>query len=103
MSTLTIKTNNRPRDLQTIWDFSIPQQVKIRKQFDYYSEEELEELTLFSYRDTIYNLNDFMRMEGSNPLKEQGWEGYSSDTYFSGVCVRFTEDNEQVIVGTYYS
>ena len=103
MSTLTIKTNNRPRDLQTIWDFSIPQQVKIRKQFDYYSEEELAELTLFSYRDTIYNLNDFMRMEGSNPLKEQGWEGYSSDSYFSGVCVRFTNDNEQVIVGTYYS
>ena len=103
MSTLTIKTNHRPRDLQTIFDYSIPQQVKIRKQFDYCTEEELAELMLFSYRDTIYNLNDFMRMEGSNPLKEQGWEGYSSDSYFSGVVVKFTDDYEQVIVGTYYS
>ena len=103
MTTLKIKTNNRPRDLQTIFDYSIPQQVKIRKQFDYCTEEELAELALFDYKGTIYNLNDFMRMEGDNPLKEQGWEGYSSDSYFSGVCLRFTEDNEQVIVGTYLS
>ena len=103
MSTLTIKTDNRPRDLKSIFDYSVPTQVKIRKQFDYYSEEELAELMLFSYRDIIYNLNDFMRIEGDNLLKEQGWEGYSSDSYFSGVCVRFTEDNDQVIVGTYYS
>ena len=103
MSTLTIKTNHRPRDLQTIFDYSIPQQVKIRKQFDYYSEEELAELALFDYKGSIYSLDDFMWLEGINPLKVQGWEGYSSDTYFSGVVVKFTEDNEQVIVGTYYS
>jgi hypothetical protein len=33
----------------------------------------------------------------------QAWQGYQPISYFSGLVLRYTEDCEQVIVGTYYA
>jgi len=31
------------------------------------------------------------------------WDGYQSDSFYSGVLVKYVEDFERVIMATYYS
>ena len=102
--TLTIKTNNIPRETYQIFQLDEKEQQQVRKQFDYYNEEELQEQNFFKYKNHWYCLSDFLRLENSEELK--GWDGYISDSYFSGVVVKFVDDfmsDYSVIVGRYYS
>jgi hypothetical protein len=102
--TLTIKTNNQPRETFYLFQLNEKEQKQVRKQFDYYTEEEIQEQSFFNYKGYWYSLNDFLRIENSEELK--GWDGYISDSYFSGVVVKFVDDfmsDYSVIVGRYYS
>jgi hypothetical protein len=102
--TLTIKTNNQPRETFYIFQLDEKDQKVIKKQFDYYTEEEIQEQSFFNYKGYWYSLNDFLRIRNSEELK--GWDGYISDSYFSGVLVKVVEDfmsDYSVIVGRYYS
>ena len=85
-TTVTIKTNNVPRDTFYIWQLSDKEQKQIRKQFDFYTEEELENQTFFKYQGCWYCLSDFLRVENDGTFK--GWDGYSSDSYFSGTLIK---------------
>jgi hypothetical protein len=52
------------------------------------------------YKGNVYNLGEFMRC----PTEEfKAWHGYNSDTYFSGVLIRFSRDEDAVMFGRYYS
>jgi hypothetical protein len=43
-----------------------------------------------------------MRLENKLPeLKD--WDGYQSDSYFSGVVIKISPDGEQYKIGTYFS
>ena len=58
MTALTIKTNNQPRELKSIHDFSPAEQVKVREHFDWMDTEELEtSYSFFKYRDNFYHLS----------------------------------------------
>ena len=101
---ITIKTNNLPRDTFYIWQLNNKEQNKIRKQFDYYTEEELEEQTFFKYQGYWYCLSDFLRVENNETFKD--WDGYSSDSYFSGTLIKLGyhfQDEAKVICGRYCS
>lgn len=94
----TIKTNNRPRHI--VYGYELT--PKEQKDFDYYdNSEDFNSASFFRYRGHVYDLSQFMRVEGNMALL--GWDGYSSDTYFSGVLVKYTDDPDSVIVGMYYS
>jgi hypothetical protein len=92
---MKIKTNNIPRHI--VHGFELPENQ--RKEFDYLSDEEYTNNEFFEYKSQFYDLGEFMRCEGE--LKEKGWQGYSADSYFSGIVVKYTDD-DSVIVGTYY-
>lgn len=94
--TLTIKTNNVPRDI--VYGFELITNEKVRKQFDWMNDEEFSESSFFCYKNYWYSLQDFMRPNGCF----EGWDGVHSDTYFSGQLVKLHGD-EQVIVGCYFS
>jgi hypothetical protein len=95
---LTIKTNNVPRYTVDGYELS----PKERKDFDYYKPDDLDCATFFRYRGNVYDVAEFMRVDGIAEFK--GWHGYSSDSYFSGILIKFPEDDqESVIVATYYS
>ena len=101
--TTTITTNNQPRQLMYLCDFSEAEQQKIRSDYDWMSPEDLEyNYGFFRYRSTVYHLQDFMRFS-SDPEEFTGWDGYHSDSYFSGVLVRLTEDCDAVVVGRFCS
>ena len=47
---VTIKTNNVPRETFYIFQLDEKDQKVIKKQFDYYNEEELQEQNFFNYK-----------------------------------------------------
>jgi hypothetical protein len=67
--------------------------------------------TFVHYRDWIYPISDFSttwglsrNSEGSTtPADLQGWHGFLSDSYFTGIVLRYTEDNDFVVVGRFHT
>lgn len=92
MSEITIITNNQPRDI--LYGFQLPK--KYRK-FDYLTDEEYGDHEFFIYKNNVYSLSEFIRSENF-----KNWDGYSSDSFFSGVLVKIVNDGASVIVGRYY-
>ena len=58
----------------------------------------------FRYKGQVYSMSDFSKT-GHFP----GWDGYMSDTFFSGVLVRYPVEEwgeivtDSIIVGQYFS
>lgn len=98
---MKIITNNKPRHI--IYGFELSNKEK--EQFDYL--DNIDECSFFRYKGEIYDMGEFMRIargQAPHPLRPgwERWHGYSSDSYSSGVLVRYTSDYESVIVGRYY-
>ena len=72
------------------------------EQFNYLAEDEFNQQSFVNYKGHWYDLSEFMRV-GDSELGKLKWQGYSSDSYFSGIVVRYVENNEQVVMGTYCS
>jgi hypothetical protein len=94
---VTIKINHQWRNLTYRSD--VPAKV-LASQFDYQDENEVLD-GFFCYRNYWYHLDGFMRIENNPDLK--AWDGYASDSYFSGVVIKLSDDCEQIKIGTYYS
>jgi len=92
---MKITSNFQPRDLVSYWD--VPPAI-LADQFDYLEEGEG---SFFQYKNHWYSLDNFLKVQDG--LLSRHWDGYSSDSYFSGVLVKLTPDCESVIVGTYIS
>lgn len=101
MSALTVKTNNVPRELISAFELSGAQHSKLRKEFDYLSDEDFDSAMFFKYRGVIYALGEFLRTEGD--LLAQGWQGILNETFFSGIVVKIVESCEYIVVGRYCS
>ena len=101
--TITIRTNNVPRDIVEAYELT----EKERKEFDYLDWEKIEagedSASFFRYQGQVYDLSEFMWTGTLQDQDLKGWDGYMSDSYFSGIVVKYVNDNKQVIVGTYYS
>ena len=104
MATLTIITNRQPRELFALCD--LPE--KARKDFDYIEDDEQFSPRLFVYKGNYYDVCEFMRTPCDESARQElnelsAWDGYASDSYFSGVVVKYVDRFERVIVGRYYS
>ena len=93
---LTIKTNGKPRGI--IYGFELTE--KQRKEFDWVSPEDIDNETFVCYKGQLYNIGEFMRCD--NAAGFSGWHGYYSEGFFSGILLRYSSDNETVIIGRYY-
>jgi hypothetical protein len=100
--TATIKTNNQPRELKCLADFSLERQQEIRSEFGWMEDIETTQ-GFFEYRATVHHLENFLRVNAGTDDATQGWDGYEADTYFSGTLVRLCSDSDFVIVGSYAS
>jgi hypothetical protein len=74
---MEIITNNQPRDL--LYD--------IDQETDY-----------FVYKGNRYNINE---VEVA-PASFKGWNGIVTESFFSGILVKWVDNYEGVIVGRYY-
>ena len=94
MNNIKIITNNKPRQL--IYGCELTDKQK--QDFDYI--EDIDSQYFVKYKNNIYDLSEFMRIETIDSLKD--WHGYISDSYFSGTLVKYIDD-DSVIMGWYYS
>ena len=99
MTDLKIKTDHKWRNL--LYGYELPQ--KVRKDFDYLTDEEYATRNFPKYRGYYYDVGEFERIPelAEAPMKQ--WHGYQSDSYFSGILIRFSEDGEQYQIATYFS
>lgn len=93
---VTIKTNHHWR--QFVYRSDVPADV-LSSQFDHLSEDDGSD-GFFCYRGHWYHTSDFMRATGGELTS---WDGYASDSYFSGVVIKLSRDGESYRVGTYLS
>ena len=92
---VNIKTNNVPRVLMCWMDLT----DKEKLEYDYVNDEDRYSPSFFRYKGSTYYLGNFIRVSESLP----GWEGAQHHTMFSGVCVRYANEFESVVVGTFWS
>lgn len=114
-----IHTNNVPREVINAWELTAQE----RAEFDYLDWPAIDEGSgsrdFFRYRGQLYDLGEFSRIippgsERCHPTEcaepaFQGWDGYASDSYFSGILIRWARDDhgdidgDRVVVGLYTS
>lgn len=97
---MKIVCNNCPRDVLSGYELT----DKEKSEFEYL--DSIDDGSFFRYKGQVYDLSEFMRITPSIAphCQRPGWEkfdGYSSDSFFSGLLVRYVDDFERVIVGTY--
>lgn len=102
----TIRTNNRPRDLLSGYELTEAE----RKELDYIEDIDETFNRFFRYQGQVYDTYEFVRIvprskvvgfehgvDEDSPLLK--WAGIQTDSYFSGVVVRYVENFERVVVG----
>ncbi len=101
MSDLTIRTNNHFRPL--CYGYELPNDV-LAIEFDWLDDAP-QQFGFFHYRGHWYHQGEFMTTDAGvgAPSEFAKWHGYHSDSYFSGVLIRYADDSEHVQVATYYS
>ena len=92
---MNIKTNNVPREVINSWDLT----EKELKDFDYLDPEDSG--AFFRYKGQVYDLGEFMRIDSTQRAGWERYDGYSSDSFFSGLLVRYVDDCERVVVALY--
>jgi hypothetical protein len=96
---ISVTTNNVPRDLISAFELSAVQYAELRKEFDYMNDADFDSAMFFKYRKQVYSLAEFLRTEGD--LLSRGWQGICSETAYSGVLVKIVESCRYVVVGRY--
>jgi len=91
---LEIKTDNKRKPFK--WIEEVPKSV-LKEQFDGIDENERD-----NYKGHWYHLGDFLRIS-SQDLFPGDWDAYESDSYFSGVLIKLSDDGQEYIAGTYFS
>jgi hypothetical protein len=96
--TLTIRTNHVPRDVIEAYELSADE----RAEFDYIDWPAVERgeasASFFRYRGQLYDLGEFEVWDNPASPTRQGWDGFRSDSYFSGLAVRYVDNCERVVV-----
>ena len=80
--TMNITTNHIYRDVLRYQDLNI----SVRKEIEG-SYEGVEESQFFIYKNTVYDLSDFMVPESTTIFG--GWDGYCTDSFFSAIVIKF--------------
>lgn len=102
--TLTIKTNHHWR--APVYGYELT--AAERADFDYidFDSDDGACHDFMRYRGCTYDLSEFMRIPQSFEhewSKMMTWHGYQSDSFFSGIVIRWSDDFEEIQVGTYMS
>lgn len=92
---MQIVTNGHWR--KVTFGFELPEDVKA--EFDYLTPEELESRPFASYRGNWYDLGDIPQA----PASLKPWQGFISDTAFSGVAFIISDDGEEFKAATVYA
>ena len=94
---LTIKTNRHWHNY--LYGYELTEEEA--KEFDYIGEDDFPSHDFARYQGVIYDVQEFMSSGRIPEFKD--WDGYLSDSFFSGVLIKLSDDGEQYQIGMYYS
>ena len=94
---MNIKTNNVPRDVLNGYDLP-PAMFAEGGEFDYTI---AEDWSGFAYKGEYYDLGEFIRWDNPASPTRGPWAGIRTDSSFSGLVVRCSNDGESVVIGSY--
>jgi len=92
---VTVITNNQPRELLFYSELTDKEQEKVERGIDSTDD-------YVRYKGEVYHLNDFMVAPTLIQSEKHKWDGIITDTFFSGILMRFSPDGEHVVMGRYY-
>lgn len=96
---MKIKTDNKWKNFK--YANEVPRSV-LKNQFDYLDQDEAFDGFIL-YKKTWYHIGDFMRFGYPGKEEFRGYHGYVSDSFFSGVMIKISDDGEQYQIATYIS
>ena len=102
MNNVQVVTDNKWKDL--LFGYELPESVL--SDFDYIDSEELPTRSFIKYKGCYYDVGDIMRLDFQRecyPEQFKGWHGYVSETFFSGILIRLSDDGEQYQIASYFS
>ena len=97
---MTIYTNNHWR--QFVYGYELTDKEKA--DFDYLEDIDLHDF--IRYRGSVIDPGEFMAITDTMLLHDdmadfKDWHGYQSDSYFSGLLIRLSDDGEEYQIATY--
>jgi hypothetical protein len=96
---MKIYTDNKWKNFK--YRNEVPDKI-LASEFDYQDANEVLD-GFFCYRKWWFHLDGFMMIDKHAPKEFQGYQGYASDSFFSGVLIRISDDGERYQVATYIS
>ena len=95
---MQIITNNAER--QFLYGYDVPD--SIHAEFDHLDDDSRQDGWIH-YHKCWYHVSDFMVLNEfyGQPDDFIDWHGYSSDSFFSGVLIRISDDGETYQIATY--
>ena len=97
---MNITTNYHWRSL--MYGYDLP--ASAREDFDFI--QDLDSASFIHYRGQYYAFCEIFRIDSVMRLHApelNGWCAYQSDSFFSGIVIRFSDDDETYQIGTYTS
>lgn len=101
-----IVTNNHWRPVIPWYELTLDQ----RSEFDYLHWQDMENgldyAEFVAFKGQLYYVNDFVEAGIGNSQRPEwlkGWDNYMSDSFFSGLVIRYNGDGTEVVIGTYYA
>ena len=94
---MKVYTNNHHRQLK--YRHEVPEKI-LADYFDWLTEDMGGTDGFFCYRSRWYHVSEFMRFDQHAPFDKK-WDGYISDSFFSGILIKLPEDCETYQVATY--
>jgi hypothetical protein len=100
---IRIITNNQPRPIVDPWELTPTE----REKFDYLDWQAIENgtdsATFLRYKGELYSLSEFstdwgITKGGGLPECFKGWDGYLSDSFWSGLLVKFDPDYPEYVI-----
>lgn len=96
---MNITTNNHWHSFLSGYELTATE----RAEFDYL--DDIDAHDFIRYRGEVYDPNEFICIDHNvgqfGDLSE--WHGYRSDSYFSGLLLRISDDGEQYQIAAYYN
>ena len=90
---MKIISNNHWREFK--YSFEVPTDVI---EWNDHLDEDTRNDGWINYRGHWYHISDFLRITNADMSQ---WHGYNSDSFLSGVLIRFSEDCERYQIATY--
>ena len=94
---MIIKTDHKWKDFMYSYQLTEKEILEL----DHLTRDEIDSRSFIRYKGQIYDMGDFMRVpDQMGGLL--GWHAYSSDSFFSGVVIKVSDDGDQYIIGAYH-